>query len=167
VVKPRPDLIAECCGSEQNDCGYGGNQKPVLGNVLRSLFRKEGGQDKDTRPDAAVALTRGLVTPAAHPTHDGSALARTIWCGGARHSILLNRNQALRDVGFGSGREPQVRRDECTGHIRLILRGTSDARSSVDRDTRLRIVLPVAQAARLWQLLGDNLSNQEKASGAP
>ena len=39
--------------------------------------------------------------------------------------------------------------------------------ASVDRDMRLRIVLPAALAARLWQLLGDNLTDEEKASRAP
>jgi len=45
----------------------------------------------------------------------------------------------------------------------LTFRGTSDARSSVDRDTRLRIVLPAAQAARLWQLLGAVLTEEERS----
>jgi hypothetical protein len=36
-----------------------------------------------------------------------------------------------------------------------------------DRDTRPRIVLPVAHPARLWQFVGNNLTDEEKASRAP
>ena len=39
--------------------------------------------------------------------------------------------------------------------VNLTFRGTSDARSSVDRDTRIRIALSPPQAGRLWYLLGD------------
>jgi hypothetical protein len=70
----------------------------------------------------------------------------------------------MRDIGIASGREPEVNRAEGSRSIHLTLRGTSDARSSIDRDTRIRIVLPVAQAARLWQLLGDNLTDTEEES---
>jgi hypothetical protein len=48
------------------------------------------------------------------------------------------------------------------GSFRLEFRGLSGARSNVDPDMRLRIVL----AARLWRLLGDNLTDEEKASSA-
>jgi hypothetical protein len=68
----------------------------------------------------------------------------------------------VRDVGIASGREPEVRRDEGTGIVNMTFRGTSDARSSVDRDTRIRIALHSAQAARLWQLLGKQLTEEEK-----
>ena len=44
----------------------------------------------------------------------------------------------------------------------MTFRGTSDARSSVDRDMRLRIAVRVAQAARLWRLLGQQLTDAEK-----
>src|SRR5437016_2359245 len=73
----------------------------------------------------------------------------------------------MRDVGIASAREPDVRRDEGVRIINLTFRGTSDARSSVDRDTRIRIALPPAQAARLWQLLGEHLSDQEKQFPLP
>jgi hypothetical protein len=46
--------------------------------------------------------------------------------------------------------------------VNTAFRGTSDARSSVDRDTRLRIAVPAAQAARLWRLLGEKLTDEEK-----
>ncbi len=32
-----------------------------------------------------------------------------------------------------------------------------------DRDTRIRIALQGAQAARLWRLLGEQLTDEEKA----
>ena len=68
----------------------------------------------------------------------------------------------VRDVGIASSREPEGRRGESTGTINMTFRGTSDARSSVDRDTRVRIAVPSAQAARLWQLLGTQLTEEEK-----
>ena len=71
----------------------------------------------------------------------------------------------VRDIAIATVREPAVTRDS-RGTVRLEFRGTSDARSSVDRDTRLRIVLPAVRAVRLWQLLGDNLTDEEKASQA-
>ena len=68
----------------------------------------------------------------------------------------------MRDVGIASGRAPEVQRDEGTGSIRMTFRGTSDARSSVDRDTRVRIAISNAQAARLWHALGERLTDEEK-----
>jgi len=66
----------------------------------------------------------------------------------------------VRDVAIATQREPVVVRDS-RGSLHLEFRGTSDARSSTDRDTRLRIAMPVAQAVRLWQLLGDHLTREE------
>jgi hypothetical protein len=68
----------------------------------------------------------------------------------------------VRDIGIATLREPAVMRDS-RGTIRLEFRGTSDARSSVDRDTRLRIAVPATQAARLWRMLGERLTDDEKA----
>ncbi len=70
--------------------------------------------------------------------------------------------QVVRDVGIASSGEPEVRRDDGAGIVNMTFRGTSDARSSVDRDTRLRIAVPVAQAARLWRLVGERLTDEEK-----
>lgn len=64
----------------------------------------------------------------------------------------------MRDIGIASGREPEVRRDEGARSLNLTFRGISDARSSVDRDTRIRIALAPAQAVRLWRLLGEHLT---------
>jgi hypothetical protein len=72
----------------------------------------------------------------------------------------------VRDVGIAIHRQPEVRRSEGSPNLYLTFRGLSDARSSVDRDTRLRIVLPAAQAVLLWQLLGENLTDEEKAEGS-
>jgi hypothetical protein len=71
----------------------------------------------------------------------------------------------MRDVGVATQREPHVSRDQ-RGNVHLTFRGTSDARSSVDRDTRVRIAMPATQAVRLWQLLGDVLMNDEKPPDA-
>ncbi|MBV8717482.1 MAG: hypothetical protein JOZ65_20665 [Chloroflexi bacterium] len=68
----------------------------------------------------------------------------------------------MRDIGIASGREPDVRRDEGGRSINLTFRGISDARSSVDRDTRMRIGLAPMQAARLWRLLGEHLTEAER-----
>jgi hypothetical protein len=68
----------------------------------------------------------------------------------------------VRDIGIASGREPDVQRAEGARAISLTFRGTSDARSSVDRNTRIRIALSPAQAARLWRLLGERLTAEEK-----
>jgi hypothetical protein len=68
----------------------------------------------------------------------------------------------VRDVGIASSREPEVRRGDGTEIINMTFRGTSDARSSVDRDTRVRVALHSVQAVRLWQLLGAQLTEEEK-----
>jgi hypothetical protein len=68
----------------------------------------------------------------------------------------------MRDIGIASGREPDVRRDESARSVTLTFRGISDARSSVGRDTRIRIALAATQAARLWRLLGEHLTETEK-----
>ena len=50
--------------------------------------------------------------------------------------------------------------------MNLTFRGISDARSSVDRDTRIRIALSATQAAPLWHLLGEVLTDDEKQRAA-
>jgi hypothetical protein len=68
----------------------------------------------------------------------------------------------MRDIAIASEREPDVRRDESARSLTLTFRGISDARSSVDRDTRIRVALAPTQAARLWRLLGEHLAETEK-----
>jgi len=67
----------------------------------------------------------------------------------------------MRDIGIASAREPYVRRTDGTRAMNLTFRGTSDARSSIDRDTRVRIALSIVQAARLWYLLDELLRDGE------
>ena len=64
----------------------------------------------------------------------------------------------MRDIGIASGREPDVRRDDSGRGVNLTFRGISDARSSVDWDTRIRIALASAQAVRV----GDNASSARR-----
>ena len=71
------------------------------------------------------------------------------------------------DVGIASARVPEVNRDENMGSIRITFRGTSDARSSVDRDTRIRIAISSTQAATLWHALGERLTDKEKQQSEP
>src|SRR5437870_6719334 len=92
----------------------------------------------------------------------------------ARNSWLHSLDQfnerygfRVRDVGIASAREPAVYRDAGTGSIRITFRGTSDARSSVDRDTRIRVAISSVQAARLWQALGEQRTDDEKREDAP
>jgi hypothetical protein len=86
-----------------------------------------------------------------------------------RVSVQENQPYDLRerDVGIASGRTPEVYRDESIGSIRLTFRGTSDARSSVDRDTRIRIAISSTQAAHLWYALGERLTDMEKRQSNP
>jgi hypothetical protein len=67
----------------------------------------------------------------------------------------------VKDVGIATQRTPVVSRG-ARGSLLLEFRGLSDARSSVDRDTRLRIVVPAVRAIELWQLLGNQLTDEEK-----
>ena len=66
----------------------------------------------------------------------------------------------MQDIGIGSGRPPEVVRPEGSRSVYLTFRGTNEAKV-VDRDTRLRVTMPVAQAARLWRELGQVLSGDE------
>jgi hypothetical protein len=69
-------------------------------------------------------------------------------------------------------REPEVFRgvDSLGGGlptVRLTFRGLRDSRTAADRDTRVTVTLPVAQAARLWRLLGETLTEDEDLAGSP
>ena len=69
----------------------------------------------------------------------------------------------MEDVRIASGRPPEVDRPEGSTTLFLTFRGTRDAKVR-DRDTRIRIALQVAQAGRLWHLLGERLTDEEKAA---
>jgi hypothetical protein len=68
----------------------------------------------------------------------------------------------VQDIGIGVGRPPEVHRSEGSTTLYLTLRGIREARVR-DRETRLRIALPVVQATRLWRLLDHELTDEEKA----
>jgi hypothetical protein len=67
-------------------------------------------------------------------------------------------------IGITSGREPSVVRPEGARSVYLTVDGLREAKVR-DRDTRLRITLGAAQAIQLWRMLGEVLSDEEKAAG--
>jgi hypothetical protein len=68
----------------------------------------------------------------------------------------------MEDISVGSGRPPEVNRPEGSATLFLTFRGTREQKVR-DRDTRIRIALQGTQAARLWRLLGEKLTDEEKA----
>ena len=64
-------------------------------------------------------------------------------------------------IGVASGRPPTVSRSQGSSTVFLTFEGTRDAKVR-DRDTRIRIALADVQAARLWRLLGEQLSDAER-----
>jgi hypothetical protein len=66
-------------------------------------------------------------------------------------------------VSIASGRPPEVDRPEGSPTLFLTFRGTRDAMVR-DRDTRVRIAKQGRQAARLWRLLGERLTDDEKSA---
>jgi hypothetical protein len=66
-------------------------------------------------------------------------------------------------IGVTSGREPSVVRPEGSAHVFVTIDGTREAHVR-DRDTRLRITLAANQAGRLWRMLSEVLSEDEKAA---
>jgi len=88
--------------------------------------------------------------------------ARGHWWRSARSRVEgKSYPRLVMDIGIASGRPPDVYRSEGAKTVYLALRGTRDAHVR-DRDTRVRIALPVAQAAMLWQLLDNVLTADEK-----
>jgi hypothetical protein len=69
----------------------------------------------------------------------------------------------MQDVGIATSRTAMVTRPERSPRVYIEFRGTSDARSKTDRDTRLRITLPASHAAALWHALGAQLTDDGKA----
>jgi hypothetical protein len=71
----------------------------------------------------------------------------------------------MEDVSVASGRPPELNRPESSAALFLTFRGTREQKVR-DRDTRIKIALGV-QAARLWRLLGEQLTHEDKASDRP
>jgi hypothetical protein len=67
-------------------------------------------------------------------------------------------------IGITSGRPPSVERREGASAVVLTFDGLRDARVR-DKDTRIRIALQGPQAVRLWRLLGERLTDEEKTAG--
>jgi hypothetical protein len=67
----------------------------------------------------------------------------------------------VEDVSVSSGRPPEVDRPEGSPAVILTFRGTREQKVR-DRDTRIRIALQGPQAVRLWRLLGERLTDDEK-----
>lgn len=66
-------------------------------------------------------------------------------------------------IAVTSGRPPDVNRPEGSTALFLTFDGLREAKVR-DKDTRIRIALKTPQAVRLWRLLGERLTDQEKAA---
>jgi hypothetical protein len=75
----------------------------------------------------------------------------------AQHSLM-------EVIGVTSGRPPAVNRPEGSTAVFLTFDGIREEHVR-DRHTRIRIALQGPQAARLWRLLGEQLTDNEKATG--
>jgi len=64
-------------------------------------------------------------------------------------------------IGVTSGRPPSVDRPEGSRALFLTFDGLREAKVRA-RDTRIRIALQSPQAVRLWRLLGERLTEEEK-----
>ena len=92
----------------------------------------------------------------------------------SRHGSWAEKQRtltAVQSVGVVVARPPEVLRGsdslgEPLPTVRVIVRGLRDSRTTVDRDTRVTVTLPVAQAAHLWRLLDTRLTDQEKTAGS-
>ena len=67
----------------------------------------------------------------------------------------------VQDIDIHSGRPPLVQRPERSKTIFLTFHGIRNANVR-DRETLLRLTLPIPQAANLWRLLGGELSENEE-----
>jgi hypothetical protein len=61
----------------------------------------------------------------------------------------------MQDIGIATGRPAVVNRPEASQTVYLEFRGTRDAPHVNDRDTRLRVSMPVARAAELRRQLSE------------
>ena len=75
--------------------------------------------------------------------------------------VALNR---MERIDITSGRPPSVDRPEGSRAVILTFDGLRNAKVR-DKDTRVRITLQGPLAAQLWRLLGERLTDEEKALG--
>ena len=64
----------------------------------------------------------------------------------------IREHADMQDVGIASATPPEVYRPDGSPFVYLRFRGLRDA-NVADRDYRVRITLPLAEAAELWQRL--------------
>lgn len=67
-------------------------------------------------------------------------------------------------ITLATAKVPDVERLEVATAVSLTLRGTR-AEHVRDRDTWVRVSLPVAQAVELWRMLGRVLTDEERGVG--
>ena len=85
--------------------------------------------------------------------------------GGLRPELFPNASHRstrcfglVQDIDVASSREPLVQRLDIAKSVLLTFRGLRNANVR-DRDTRVTLTLPGPQAARLWRLLGEQLTD--------
>jgi hypothetical protein len=66
-------------------------------------------------------------------------------------------------IAITSGTGPSVLRPQGSTSVFLALRGVRDTSEEDDQDTRVRIMLAAREAARIWRILGQILTEAEKA----
>jgi hypothetical protein len=61
----------------------------------------------------------------------------------------------MQDIGIVSSRAPTVNRPTSARYIYLTFEGLRESRTISDKHTRVRIALPLPEAARLYELLAE------------
>jgi hypothetical protein len=59
----------------------------------------------------------------------------------------------VQDIGIVSSRAPAVDRPPCARFVYLTFEGLRESRTVADKHTRIRVSLPLAEVARLRELL--------------
>ena len=78
-------------------------------------------------------------------------------------TLPRRRLEGVEDISVVSGRPAQVSRPEGSARVLLTFRGLREAPHIRDKDTRVRVSVPVSEASRLWRLLGERLTDVERA----
>ena len=68
----------------------------------------------------------------------------------------------VQDIGIGSSRAPAVDRPAGARYVYLTFEGLRESRAIADKHTRIRVTLPVAEVARLRELLADPLNKGQQ-----